>query len=248
MKPTLYILTGDAPDRVKALVETVREPGRIVALDYKGVTHDISGVEYIPAYGHRQTRYFTGMTNRALCMALDAGEEYCLVVNDDVTLEGDAIGQLLKTMEVNPDAGVCGPVQVDMSNPQRVTAAGFGMAYPTGVHYVGDRSMLTGVVKSLRWLTFCFVMYRMSAVRETGLLDRNLRMWFSDSDYSIRLRNHGYRVLLDESAIIRHSAHEATGGENPEAGTGEQMGRRFRLDSACFARKYGGDMLESVKG
>ncbi len=249
MRPTLYILTGDAPQRVQALAESYREPGRIVAVDYKGTAHEVPGVdEYIPATGNREDTWFTGQTNTCLRMALERGEEYAVIANDDITIEGDAIGHMVKVMEDNPSIGIIGPVQVDMANPERVTARGFGAAFPTGIHYVGERKMLAGEPKSLRWLTFAFVVYRMKCVQEVGLLDPSLRMWFSDSDYSMRCRLHGWGVYLDEGAIVRHSVHAATSGDSPEAGSAGELGRRMALDQMAFLRKWGGSMLEGMKG
>jgi GT2 family glycosyltransferase len=137
-------------------------------------------------------------------------------------------------------AGIACPMQVDMAVPDRVIMGGTMQAYPAGIHRIGTREQITAMgPRDYPWLPFCVAAFHPAMIQEVGLPDANLRMWFSDSDYAIRARQAGWRVMLDPRAVVRHE-HSAAVTEH----RGPDLDRVFVMDQSAFQRKWGGATLE----
>jgi GT2 family glycosyltransferase len=114
--------------------------------------------------------------------------------------------------------------------------------YPAGIHRTGIRGKHYLKNCDYPWLPFCVVAFNPETVTEIGLLDGMLKMWFSDSDYSIRVRATGKSVTLVADAFVRHEQSAAV-----NATRSDKLDRQFIMDRAYFEHKYGGQILEECK-
>lgn len=159
-------------------------------------------------------------------------------LNDDITMEPGCLRAMVEAAE-GPRVALANPIQVDMFNSQIVICAGTGKAYPAGIHKMGQRGTFPMPVEDARWMPFCATTFNMAAVRDIGLPDPNMCIWFSDSDYCIRARLQGWRVVcLGETAVVRHE-HSAAVREMQE----DDRRHAFEADQTAFARKWGGGLL-----
>lgn len=181
---------------------------------------------------------FTAAFNWALrdAMGHDAIPVIC---NDDIAFEDGCIDALVSAVENG--AGIACPVQVDMALPDNVIMGGTMQAFPAGIHRTCPRELITKD-KDYPWLPFCVVAVNPDTVRDIGYLDKNMKMWFSDSDYSIQVRATGRSVLLVAGAFVRHEQSAAV-----NSAKSDRLEKQFILDQAFFQRKYGGQILEEYK-
>ena len=161
-----------------------------------------------------------------------------IILNDDIVLEPGCIENLL--IEINNGAGTAVPMQVSLKNPDTVIYGGSGSAYPAGLHILGTRESCN-TRKPERWSTFCAVAINPALVKEIGLPDKYLQMWFSDSDYCIRARLAGYECIYQPKAVVQHEDHAAT-----EERSEDWRRLQFTHDRALFARKWGGYELQCL--
>ena len=181
---------------------------------------------------------FTAAFNWAIQDALDK-KAIPVICNDDIQFEDGCIEALIR--EIHNGAGLACPIQVDMAVPDRVIMGGTNEAYPAGIHRLCQREFIDRNL-DYPWLPFCVVAVNPAMVDEVGILDNNLKMWFSDSDYSIRVRNAGFSVTLVHDAIVRHEQSAAVNSSRSE-----KLQLQFILDQQYFVRKYGGQILEEYK-
>lgn len=182
---------------------------------------------------------FTAALRWFLRRALDEGCETATFLNDDLFLEPGCLAAMIKCAAEEPAIGVVAPMQVAMSNSQIVICGGTGRAYPAGIHKQGQRGIAWRAAQDCRWMPFAAVTFNMEAVRDIGLPDPNMQLWFSDSDYCIRARLHGFRVrYLGEQAVVQHEQSAAINTMDQEA-----RAVRFTADMLAFKRKWGGDIL-----
>ena len=182
---------------------------------------------------------FTDAFNWALRDAMERNA-IPVICNDDIELETDCILNLLR--EIERGAGLACPIQVDANLPDNIIMGGTQQAYPAGIHITGQRDNFITKSRDFPWLPFCVVAVNPEVVRTCGYLDDNLKMWFSDSDYSLRVRAAGFSVMLVADAYVRHE-HSAS----VKAGMSEKLEMQMVLDRAYFERKYGGQILEECK-
>jgi len=242
MHPTVYVIGWKSQENIDAFAATV-PAGVPAALVSNGPVplKAPAGWDHICGHG---PRFFTSGFNRCLLHFMAEvwpkdPEAYPFICNDDILLEPETLPALSAAMA--DGIGLAAPVQCAMGQRDLIICGGTEKAWPLGVHTDGHRMALPEGFQPARWVSFAAVAVLPLVVQECGLLDRNLRHWFSDSDYSIRARDAGYRVGYVPEAIVAHACHQATEGESAV-----QMTQLIRLDQACFNRKWGGQIEQEM--
>jgi len=85
------------------------------------------------------------------------------------------------------------------------------------------------------------MLLRTKMIKEVGLLDKNMRFIFSDSDYSFTARSRGWKVVTSVNSIVYHSS-----GQSGSAGSAfiEQVKIE---DAIYFTKKWlTGDVYKSL--
>ena len=197
------------------------------------------GCDYV-RYVRDQTRGgFTAALRVFLRIAQDNECKTATFLNDDLTMEPGCLKAMLDYSTQEPHVGLVNPIQVDAYNPQVVICAGTGPAYPAGIHKVGQRGVVAAPVEDVRWMPFCATTFVMEAVRDIGLPDPSMAIWFSDSDYCLRARLHGWRVVsLGDKGIVRHEHSASVNAMDQKV-----RERKFLQDQTAFERKWGGQLL-----
>jgi len=135
---------------------------------------------------------FTKAVNLGLRRAHELRETYALVLNQDVYLLADAVEKLAAFMNAHPRCAIAGVKQLQESDPDKILHAGCGAAFPVGLHHQGKKSQGHFTIsKQMPWVNGAAMVARMEAVLEFGVMDDNMFLLGSDSDwcYTARLRN-----------------------------------------------------------
>jgi len=154
-------------------------------------------------------RLYTVAVNDGLKRFAFSGEHpYVLICCDDVIVQPGAVAALAAYLDSDPKAGMACPVQLDTKG--KVTCGGCTDAFPYGKHIIEP---LTHELYRKPYESFwgngaCF-MLRSEAVRECGLLDRNMKFICSDSDYSFTLRSRGWTIMMVPEAKVTHEPNGA---------------------------------------
>jgi GT2 family glycosyltransferase len=159
--------------------------------------------------------YFTEAVNRGLSHYLDHPVEAVLVLNQDVYLELGALRCLLEFMRTRPACGIATPMQVDPHDPESVRVGPTTQVFPVGRWFTGRVGDYDAPVK-VPWADGACLLLRKSMIREIGLLDRNLRLLASDSDYSFTARSRGWQTWWVPAARARHERGISASRGSPE--------------------------------
>ena len=239
MNPRIYVIGFNKQTRVNRIFATIPDKYEKILLDNGSIELEApSGVEYI--------KTGPGMFTHAFNIALKDAQKHnaiAFILNDDLELEEDCIESMLQSLAEG--AGVVAPMQVSADNPDTVIFAGTGPAITKqggGIHRIGRRSDDNLLQKrDYKWLTFACVGIHPDCLRDVGLLDERMEMWFSDSDFCVRATMAGWRCEYNPAAVVRHENHAAT-DELPK--------RWFRLhffrDRSIFTEKWGGGVLKDM--
>ena len=151
--------------------------------------------------------------------------EYILIINDDIILLKNAVSQMLKFMEKNPDVGVIGPQLIDFTNNIQISC----FSKPSIEAIIARRTFLgktkwgkkilnkftikdwdRKTARQVDWVQGSAIMVRKKAFQKVGLLDERFFMYFEDADWCQRFWQNGYKVIYLPSAKMAHYYHRAS--------------------------------------
>jgi N-acetylglucosaminyl-diphospho-decaprenol L-rhamnosyltransferase len=179
----------------------------------------------------------TASRNRLLTPIVQRGTaRYVLVLDEDIELQPTAVAELVKYGDHSTRVGAVGPVVIDRHGVVQPSFAPF----PTFSSQL-LASVLPGRSRPIAhgqagWLQSCCVLYRVDALRETGLFDENLFWFFDDTDLGLRLHDAGWPSEVCRAAAVVHVGHGATG--RPDLA--EQMERQMVRSAYLYFEKHRG--------
>lgn len=178
---------------------------------------------------------FAAGVNYGLRQAMRDGYPYALLLNNDAFPAADMLARLLA--ETAPDIALLSPKIFYEADKTRIWFAG-GQQHP---YLLEIRSTGRGEQDGPAWQSSRDVDYlvgtglllNLKAAQQVGLLDEQFFMYYEDLDWSIRLRQAGYRLRLVADAHLYHRVSVSTGGEDSPA-------RRYYLarSSVLFFRRH----------
>lgn len=159
---------------------------------------------------------FTGGNNVGLAEALRLGARYAFLLNNDTTLEADALTRLVEAAEVATGVGLLSPVVHYYDVPGEVWFSGAEICMRRGeaLHAnvatdVGLSDALSSLSRKVQisnseWVSGCAVLVRMEAVLDVGGFDDRFFLTWEDVDWCLRMRQQGWGVSVVGDARIYH--------------------------------------------
>jgi GT2 family glycosyltransferase len=147
--------------------------------------------------------------NAGLRWALARGYDYALLLNNDVILSCDTLRLLVDAAECYPDVGLVSPkIYLGQPPSDRIYWAGGWLtlrpwAAPTRGYRQHERGRFEDMCEA-DLAANTAVLVRCQMVRQVGLLDPVYFYMCEDFDWSLRARQHGYRVLYLPQARVWH--------------------------------------------
>lgn len=165
---------------------------------------------------------FAGGNNLGLERVLESGAGYAFVLNNDVLVEGDAVATLVAEAERHPEAAALNPKILFADPPGRIWFAGASFDPRRG--YNGrqrgygkpDGTRFASVVETDRACGAALLLPR-DALEQVGLFDADLFLYSEDTEWSLRARAAGRRLLVVPAARVVHAVSASSGGESSPA-------------------------------
>lgn len=178
------------------------------------------------------------VSNEGFARAVNHGvsfstSKHILLVNPDVVVEESVVESLLDLMMGDASIGVAAPVVVERPG-DRVLPCGYEPStirmfyHMTGLsrlgrslpsvrgHYLLD-NQLQGA-SDVEWTTGACFMTSIDVWRAAGGLSERWFMYAEDIDFCLRVGDLGYRVVVDESVRVSHSAGMSSAGSDNRVG------------------------------
>jgi len=147
---------------------------------------------------HANLGYAEG-NNVGIRWALERGADYVMLLNDDALVEPDTFYHLVRAVSP-PDVGAVGCKVRVYETPQRLWAA--GRCFPRGEYPLDDgRFDSPGEVD---YVVGCCILLSRQALESVGLLDDKLFAIYEETEWCLRARQAGYRILYAPQAIVYH--------------------------------------------
>jgi GT2 family glycosyltransferase len=161
--------------------------------------------------------YYTPALNLLLRRAIAEKHEFALILTQDVYLRPDAMENLVKFMRAHPRCALAGPKQMLAADEDVIYHGGVTTAFPAGKHLGGRKSQGACTVSGkMPWANGACIMVRVDAVLDFGLMDENMKMLCSDSDWSYTARSRGWEVWYCAEAEAVHEAGVSSKPASPQ--------------------------------
>jgi len=151
---------------------------------------------------------FAGGCNVGIRLALAAGAEFILLVNNDTILDPCLLQELVAHADAHPEAGILSPKIYYAAPSNALWWAGGTFNIWTGHADHIDRQKTDigahDLPRDLDWATGCVMLIRCDALRKTELLDEQIFAIGEDVDLSLRIRDAGYSVRYVPTARLWH--------------------------------------------
>lgn len=148
---------------------------------------------------------FAAGNNQGIRYAVEKiNPEFILLLNSDTIASSDFLKPLIR---IDDSIGAVQPKILNMENKSIIDSAGH-IAYPYGS--VKDRglgkpdSQDFNKREEISGACGAAVLYRVSALKKTGLFDERLFCLFEDVDLSWRMRKKGYKIIYEPASVVYH--------------------------------------------
>jgi GT2 family glycosyltransferase len=203
---------------------TVRCLESLTALDQSHarisiVVVDNAGSRALPeAMGARfpQVQVIQNSTNAGYAAALNQGAarhgaacDFLWFMNNDVQVEPDTLSALLAAMASDPGIGVVGPLVYHPVARARLEQAGFRVSHWTGRHqYLKPGKDLFSDpavgIEDVDSAYGCANIVRRETFERLGGFDSRFNIYFEETDFNVRVRRLGQRVVVVRRARVLH--------------------------------------------
>jgi GT2 family glycosyltransferase/glycosyltransferase involved in cell wall biosynthesis len=219
----VVIVTFNAEHVLPALLKSIRAsehtPSTVIVVDNGSTDRTTSLLADADVELLRQDNSgFANGVNRGISFAPPDSD--VLVLNPDVRLRADMIGQLAQVLEeepgtaivvpslLSPDGTVSASLRRDPTIASTLVEAvvGGSRSGRLGEAYRGDASRR----QEVDWATGAVMLLRRTAVDRVGLMDEEFFLYSEETEYCQRMRDHGYQVRYQPTAVATHE-----GGDLP---------------------------------
>lgn len=159
---------------------------------------------------------FAGGNNAGIRYALKRGADFVLLLNNDTVVSPELVTEMLKTMESDKKNGIVGGKIYFYQNPDILQEVGGAKYYP-----------FLGIVKPIgRWeidkkqyeedfevdyASGCCSLVRRELIEEIGLLDESFFHYWEETDWNLRARKKGWKVVCSSRAKVWHKLSSTSG-------------------------------------
>jgi GT2 family glycosyltransferase len=155
---------------------------------------------------------FTGANNKGIEYAKSEGYEYIMLLNNDTEVDENFIEPLLNRLNSEKELGAIQPLILNFHNQETVWNFGGRFNKFFGIPITLNKNIELNTLQNeslTEWISGCCFLFRSSLVDLIGCLDDDYFVYYEDSDYSLKIKNAGYKLGIESKSIIYHHEGES---------------------------------------
>jgi len=157
---------------------------------------------------------YAGGNNVGISLALDQGAEYVLILNNDATIEAEAISCAVSVAQsLSPATGVVGFATYRYEAPEVLHCLGLNAGAHRGFYVPTKQQMMESEVLPIGSAHGCAMLLTRKLLETVGLLDEEFFLMHEELDLCQRARRAGFDVVGATNARVLHKGAVSFGGE-----------------------------------
>lgn len=160
---------------------------------------------------------FTGGNNIGIRRALEAGNEYIYLLNNDTVSDPGALTTLMKTAITTEGFGLLAPAIYYYEEPQTIWFGGsvLDLARGSATHHCPHCPGTAHSPSDLPWTSGCAMLMPADVARKLSGFDERFFLNWEDVELSLRVVQSGWRIGLVPEARIYHKVSRSFRGIGP---------------------------------
>lgn len=152
---------------------------------------------------------FTGGNNIGMQYALDHQFSYALLLNNDTVVAPDFLERLIEVIQSDARIGVVGPTIYYFEQPDVIWSAGGAIHHQRGLTWMlnineKDSGQLGDTPREVDFVSGCALLVKTEVIRSVGGLDERFFAYYEETEWCVRIRRAGYKILHVPSSRIWH--------------------------------------------
>ena len=232
-KPSVYIVLvnwNGWQDTIECLqsLEQLQYPNyTLVVVDNGSTDQSVQKIEQqfadVVLIESEENRGFAGGNNLGIEYALEQQADYLWLLNNDTTVEPDALDHLVNRMEADPEIGICGSKLIYYHQRDRVQALGGGCfnKWLGTVHTIGDQQpvdssfKLEKVEAKLDYIIGASMMVSRRFLKEVGEMNEAYFLYYEEIDWAMRAEGK-FKLGFAPKSVVYHKEGASTGGQKAQ--------------------------------
>ena len=156
---------------------------------------------------------FSYAVNLAAKYALKNNFDYIFILNNDVVLDKNCISNLLDAFSYSKDTMITSPKIYFYDNPSQIWYAGGSFSWVFGGNHIGYLKRDNDIedqIKKIQYATGCAIMIKTSLFSKIGFFDERFFLYYEDTDFSLRTRKAGFKIVFTPKAKLWHKVSVST--------------------------------------
>ncbi|MFT4512445.1 MAG: GT2 family glycosyltransferase/Tfp pilus assembly protein PilF [Planctomycetota bacterium] len=150
-------------------------------------------------------RGFAGGVNQGL---LNACGDTILIVNNDTLAATNLLDALHDVLDTDSNIGACAPVSNHVKGDAHLMIGEFGQDTKNRKALADELQATAPLLQDADTLAGLCLLIRKSTLHKIGLFDERFGHGnYEDDDFCLRLRLHGYRLVIARRAFLHHEGH-----------------------------------------
>ncbi len=203
---------------LESLRRTASVPYRVVLVDNGSDEEERRLLRQIPditLIENEENLGFTRANNAGIREALARGCTHVLLLNNDTIVDEQLLAELLSAVDEAPEIGIAAPKIYYFDHPDILWFAGGRVDFWRGdsAHIgIGERDAgQYDHVRDVDYVTACAMLVKRAVFEDVGELDPAYFIYFDETDFCVRARRAGYRLVLAPRARLLHKVSGAMG-------------------------------------
>lgn len=189
---------------------------------------------------------FAGGNNVGLRYALARGDfAYVWLLNNDTVVRSDSLRHLVRQMQEEPTAGMCGSTLLYYHQPQFVQALGGGsfnrwtaFSRHLGAFRPADQPVdARAVLAEMDYVLGASMLLSQAFLRDVGLMSEDYFLYFEELDWAMRAGSR-YRLAWAPGSIVYHKEGASIGSGNKHRHSSLLSDCYFIRNRLFFTRRY----------
>lgn len=165
-----------------------------------------SGHSHWPLIHNQANLGYAGGNNVGIKRALSEGADYIFILNNDTTIEPDALDKLVAAAEAEPTVGLVGPA---IKEPERTVYYGKISWLKTELEHVAAPSA-TQHLKLKEYLPGAALLIKRKVIEKIDDFDEIFFLYFEDADFCFRAQLDGFKLKSVPEALVSHYVSRST--------------------------------------